>query len=129
MLLISSDLTWNQHILFINGNHTGPLGCSVVLLALATLLVQRKKIHHSHEINKKILKASIWHPHLKRKFCLIGKDSKKSYKIYPRRFFFRLQVHLTCLQILPLIKALEINDNIILLLIKFLKNPSDHFNI
>ena len=41
-VLISSDLTWNQHILFINGSHTGLWPSSIVLLALATLLVQRK---------------------------------------------------------------------------------------
>ena len=33
------------------GNHTGPLGSSVILLVIATLLVQRKTFHHFCEIN------------------------------------------------------------------------------
>ena len=73
------------------GNYTGPLGFSAILLVSATLLVQKIYIHHSRQINNNVCISSLASSS-KERVCLIGKDSMKSYKIYPSGFFFSLQV-------------------------------------
>ena len=79
-VLISSDLTWNLH---------RSLGLLHHTFSYCNSVSAKKK--STHQINNNVCISYLVHS-FKEKVCLLGKDSKKNYKIYSKKFCFTLQV-------------------------------------
>ena len=83
VVLLSSDLTWSLHVSYITVKSYSPLGFSIVLLVIATLLVQLST-------NQIMYASPIWRPHLKKEFVLLERILRATKFILG--IFFRLQV-------------------------------------
>ena len=126
-VVVSSDLQWKSHYLFILPKSYKILGLLRRVFSSVNC-VRAKKVLYLSLVRSKLLYCSpIWRPHLLSDVRALGKCAEKSYKFNLNDSLSNYCLRLMNLNLLPLMMVFEMND--IIFFIKYLKHPSEYFDI
>ena len=125
-VIMSSDLTWNDHFRFITAEAYKFLG--IIRRTFTTKSLSTKRQLYISLVRSQLTYCSIiWRPHLSKHIVVLEKVQKRATKFILNDYSLGYKNHLVAIHLLPLMYQLELND--LMFFIKSLKHPSVHFNI
>ena len=126
-VMVSSDLQWKSHYLFILPKSYKILGLLRKVFSSVNC-VRAKKVLYLSLVRSKLLYCSpIWRPHLLSDVRALENVQRRATKFILNASLSNYRLRLVNLNLLPLMMAFEIND--IIFFIKCLKHPSEYFDI
>ena len=126
-VVVSSDLQWKSHYLFILPKSYKILGLLRRVFSSVNC-VRAKKVLYLSLVRSKLLYCSpIWRPHLLSDVRALENVQRRATKFILNDSLSNYRLRLVNLNLLPLMMVFEIND--IIFFIKCLKHPSEYFDI
>ena len=126
-ILITSTLSWTDHINKICGKAYGALAMLRRTLPLCTSVNLKRNLYLTMVRSHLVYGSQVWRPSLIKNFIKIELVQRRATKFILGQSYSGYRDRLLELQLLPLCMWLEIHD--IMFLVKMFKNPQDNFDI
>ena len=118
-IIVSSDLSWTNHILYIAAKAYKILALLRRSFRNCNSVHSKKLLYISLVRSQLIYGSQVWHPHLLKDIDALEAIQRRSTKFILNDYTFDYKSRLLSLQLLPLIMLYELND--ILFFVKSLK--------
>ena len=126
-VIMSSDMQWRSHYLFIIPRAYRMLGLIRQIFSSSTDVYTKRCLYLSLVRSKLLYCSPVWHPQYLVDIRSLETVQRRASKFIISNSAMDYRDRLISLEMLPLMMEYEIAD--IMFLIKSLKNPSSHFNI
>ncbi|CAI8031831.1 hypothetical protein GBAR_LOCUS18039 [Geodia barretti] len=126
-LLVSADLTWRSHYQLISSRAYKMLGLLRRVFCSSVSVSAKRSLYITLVRSQLLYCSSVWHPYLLKDIKCLEYVQRRATKIITNDHSLDYRNRLIHLNLLPLMMEFEFAD--IMLLVKSIKFPSNHFNI